>query len=147
MERYVSDPFEFPPEYSGYRVDLVFYGVDHSGPSYEARVFIDNPDASVETAQTPAEGFAGSFVVFGHAGCYGDAGHCDIHDRVTDAFDLRPPHPLAPWTKTVIIDKNALGRAKDAIVVTVVCVAAGEQGAEAADLLEFEHVRLLSYAP
>ena len=36
------------------RADLVFYGVDHSGPSYEARVFINNPAAAATRARRRA---------------------------------------------------------------------------------------------
>jgi hypothetical protein len=35
MSRYVSEPIEVPTSEGGFsRADLVFYGVDHSGPSY-----------------------------------------------------------------------------------------------------------------
>ena len=53
------------------RADLVFYGVDHAGPSYEARVFINNPKADAETERVDEQGYAGSFAVFGHNGCFG----------------------------------------------------------------------------
>src|SRR6185436_18305022 len=54
------------------RADLVFYGVDHAGPSYEARVFINNPNADADTERVDEQGYAGSFSVFGHNGCFGD---------------------------------------------------------------------------
>jgi hypothetical protein len=34
------------------RADLVFDGVDHSGPSFEARIFINNPKADATTELT-----------------------------------------------------------------------------------------------
>ncbi len=85
------------------RADLVFYGVDHSGPSYEARVYLNNPDADLHTPRDAASHFAGSFTVFGHSGCAGDAGHCEVPTGPRDPFDRRPPHPLTPQTKTVIV--------------------------------------------
>src|SRR5690349_17602205 len=68
-----------PSEYE--RADLEFIGVDHAGASYEARVYLNNPNANSATEPTDANGYAGSFYVFGHGGCYGDVGHCDIHQH------------------------------------------------------------------
>ena len=44
-----------------YRADIEFYGVDHSGASLEARVFIDNADANASTAMEPGQGYVDSF--------------------------------------------------------------------------------------
>ena len=67
---------ELPAEYV--RADLEFIGVEHAGASYEARVYVNNPTADVNTEPTEGNGYAGSFYVFGHGGCFGDAGHCDV---------------------------------------------------------------------
>jgi hypothetical protein len=53
-------------------LDLVFYGVDHTGDSYQARVYLGNSDADINTPLAPDEGFVGVFTVFGHHGCYGE---------------------------------------------------------------------------
>ena len=47
MQRYVSESIDNPAagDHPFDRADLVFYGVDHSGPSFEARVFLNQPDA------------------------------------------------------------------------------------------------------
>lgn len=149
MERYVSEPFEMPGlEDAGTefrRADLVFYGVDHTGPTYEARIFVNNPDADLSTPVDAAQGYAGSFTVFGHGGCYGEEGHCDPTERTTDPFDLRPEHPLTPQTKTVIVTDAVRPLWGSPIVVTVVAVVAGEDGAEATDALAFERIRLFTY--
>jgi hypothetical protein len=79
----VSFDLELPagedlPEIS--RADLTFSGLDHSGPSYEARVFFDKPDAGPDTPlDDPA--YAGSFSVCGHGGCFGDEGPTVAHPR------------------------------------------------------------------
>src|SRR3712207_3767146 len=93
----VTDPEAFT------RADLVFYGVDHSGPSYEVRVFLNNAEATWQTPRTDEHGYGGRFTVFGHGGCYGDEGHCEVTDVGSDPFDLRPPHPLLPHTKIVTV--------------------------------------------
>ncbi len=86
------------------RADLVFSGVEHGGLSYEVRVFLNNPGATADTPRDPQNlGYAGRFVVFGHGGCYGDVGHCDVPDSPADPTDLRPAHPLTPMTKLVTV--------------------------------------------
>jgi hypothetical protein len=148
MDLFVAEPLPNPaaegePEFT--RADLVFYGVDHSGPSFEARIFLNHPEAALDTPRDPEAGFAGSFTVFGHAGCAGDVGHCDVPTGPADPFDARPPHPLTRQTKTVIIT-DALRRVTDAqLTITVVPVRPGALGAELADTLEFDEFRLLTY--
>jgi hypothetical protein len=134
-----------PGEYS--RADLIFYGVDHSGPSYEGRIFLNHADADVDTPRELEHGYAGSFMVFGHAGCVGEEGHCDVDDREVDEFDFRAPHPLEPWTKVVRIT-DAIRRFESAgeLVITVLAVIPGERGATLTDALEFDRVRLALYA-
>jgi len=85
------------------RADLIFSGVDHSGLSYEVRVYLNNEDARYETPRDPGLGYAGRFVVFGHGGCYGDVGHCDVPTPSNDPTDLRLPHPLTPAVKIVTV--------------------------------------------
>ncbi len=149
MGVFVSAPIQNPTSGgpSGFiRADLVFYGVDHSGRSFEARVFLNNPDAALTTPRDVASGYAGSFTIFGHAGCAGDAGHCDVPAGPQDPFDLRPPHPLTPHIKTVIIT-DALHRVNEAdLTVTIVPVAPGRAGAELVDTLKFDRFRLLTYS-
>ena len=145
-ERYTSDPIELPKAGPGAvsRADLVFYGVDHSSSSFTARIFLDRPDAD---ATTPIDdpSYAGSFTIFGHGGCFGGPGHCDVKER-DEPFDLRPPHQLTPATRTVMVTnhvKRMLGEASsDSFTVTVVAVVPGD---ESNDVLTLRHVRLLSY--
>lgn len=149
MNRYVSDPIELPARGAGapefYRADLVFYGVEHSGPSYEGRVFINAPRANASTARDHLS-YAGSFHIFGHGGCFGDEGHCDVPTAAPDPFDLRLPHQLTPATKTVIVTdalKRIVRDGDDAITVTIVAITAdGDDD----DVLALNTVRLLTYA-
>jgi tyrosinase len=99
----VEFDLEMPPAVEGsfYRADITFYGIDHGGPSFRVHVFFNAPGATSETPRTPDEGYVGSFSVFGHGGCFGDEGHCDIRDPVT-AFDRRPPHQLVPTTRVLV---------------------------------------------
>ncbi len=151
MDRYVSDPpLPLSPavrEGSFGGAQLIFYDVDHSGSSFEALVFLNAPEAGVETPLTPEEGFAGSFVIFGHGGCVGGEGHCDYSARPADAFDNRPLHPLTPQTKLVDISA-ALKRVHadaDRLTVTVLPVMPGAEGARLADVLTFSAMRLVAF--
>jgi hypothetical protein len=159
VDRYVSNPIELSPaiqagEYQ--RADLVFHGVDHSGASYEGRVYLNAPEADRSSGREhPC--YVGSFHIFGHGGCFGDLGHCDVPTGPRDPFDLRPAHQLTPATKVVIItdglgrlllEPSGTGRAGGSvrppeITVTVVAVVPGGSSNDA--VLGFNEVRLLTY--
>jgi hypothetical protein len=134
------------------RADLEFRGVDHSGPSYEARIFLNNPGAGPDTPRDASEGYAGSFYIFGHGGCFGEVGHCDIPKGLRGPFDKRPPHPLAPYFKPVIVTdalKRALqtsrARKLSVTVVSIVPESQVSRAPTAKDPLRFESVSLLTY--
>jgi hypothetical protein len=148
VDRFVSEPIVNPgragqPSFE--RADVIFYGVDHSGPSFEARIFFNQADAGLDTPREQGSGYAGSFTVFGHAGCAGDVGHCDVPKGPKDPFDLRPPHPLTPQTKTVIVTDALHAIEDDQLTITVVAVRPGADGAELVDALQFERFSVLTY--
>ena len=153
MERVVTDPLDLPALEDGEeisRADVVFYDVDHSGPSFVAHVFVEAPDATADTPLDAEHGYAGSFTVFGHNGCYGDEGHCLPDNRYTDEFDRRLPHPLLGWTKTVIatdaIRRAVRDPAGTTVRLTVVPVVAEDDVVPpASGEMAFSEVRLLVY--
>jgi hypothetical protein len=101
---FVSEPLPLPLHPSGVpfkRADLHFHDLDHSGASYEGRVFLNNPAATLRTRRTIADGYAGSFHIFGHPHCWGDAGHCAVPPGPLHGFDHRPPHHLVPQLHTL----------------------------------------------
>jgi len=149
MERFVSDPLVVPPAEKGYEwssAELLIYGVDHSGPSYEVRVFIDTPDADVQTPLTVEAGYAGCFTVFGHGGCFGDDDHCDPNARYSDDYDVRLPHQSLPQTKVVSVTEALLEAEGDAVQVTLVAVEPTDDGPRASDAFKADEVRLVTYA-
>jgi hypothetical protein len=81
------------------RADLAILGLDHSGPSVEVRVFFNVKDATEDSPTDLSTGFAGLFSIFGHGGCFGDEGHCEMPERRTS--DLRPQYALTPINKHV----------------------------------------------
>lgn len=157
MSRYVSEALAIPSPGDGTdfsRADLVFDGVEHSGPSYEARVFLNNPEADEKTPLETDSGYASSFYIFGHADCFGDVGHCEVPTSPPAPFDLRLPHHLTPYWLTVIITEH-LKRIRDAghgsLTVTVVPVAYEDPDPDTPDVLakegvfKFEQLGLVTY--
>jgi tyrosinase len=101
------------------RADIEFHDVDHAGASYEGRVYLNNPDADESTGYDDPS-YAGSYHIFGHGGCLGDPGHCEVKPR--RRYDPRPSHPLTP-AKKVVIATDAVKRATEQgneVTVTVV---------------------------
>jgi len=132
------------------RADVVFTGVDHSTSSYEVRLFFNNPAATAGTPRAVEEGYAGRFTVFGHGGCYGDEGHCEVPEPSTDPTDLRPPHPLTPLdTYVTVTDALRALLAGDTLRTTTlvpVSLAPRQQDrGPAPELLHFADVSLQIY--
>jgi tyrosinase len=101
------------------RADVELHEVEHAGASYEGRVYLNNPNANADTGYDHPS-YAGCYHIFGHGGCLGDPGHCDVEDR--RPYDPRPAHPLTS-AKKVVIATDAVKRAIQAgepATVTVV---------------------------
>lgn len=145
VERFRSKALELPDsEHELDRVDLVFYGVDHSSATYEARIFIGAPSGLKRDAAADHPAYAGSFFVFGHDRCYGEEGHCEVPES-RDPFDLRLPHHLEPEaeivTVTDAIRRLTEGGKRKAPVDVIAC---GPDG-DPVKALAFERLRLLTY--
>lgn len=129
------------------RADIEFEGLDHSGSSYEGRVFVNNADADAGTAKTLDNGYAGSYYIFGHGGCFGDEGHCDV--GLPGPYDPRTPHALWPTRKVVIATEAiaAAAKAGSTMTVTVVPVvtATTDKVPEDEQLPKFEMISVIAY--
>ena len=88
-----------------FRADLIFTGVDHSGLSYEVRVYLNNPRATATTPRTSEEGYAARFAVFGHGNCFGEAGHCEVSATVSGQAGSVRWHPT---TSLKVIGTNMM---------------------------------------
>jgi len=149
-----SVTLDLPAEAAFARADLYFHGVDHSWSSFEARVFLDNPGADAGTSLEAGSGYAGSFHVFGHGGCFGDEGHCDVPAGPVSDFDRRRPHQLTPTSKLVVVTEPLQGLMRShpgaaSVQVTVVPVVRDSALAaadHATDVLSIASVSLLTYA-
>jgi len=110
-ERHTLGPIELDEGLAFSRADLELYGIDHFCPSYTARVFLNASEAESEELTAEHAGYAGSFSIFGHQRCFGDEGHCVVHEHLR-RFDDRPSHPLTRAFKRVVIT-DALRRVLD----------------------------------
>lgn len=136
---------DLPPDYE--RADLEFIRVDHSGASYEARVFLNNPNADENTPTATETGYAGSFHIFGHGGCFGGVGHCEIN-KAQDDFDPRPSHPLQPIRKVVIATeaiKRAAAQTTEITVTVVPVIVSWTEQCDLTDVMKFDHINLAIY--
>ncbi|MBV9365804.1 MAG: hypothetical protein JO286_18060 [Solirubrobacterales bacterium] len=128
------------------RADIEFLGIDHAGSSYEGRVFLNNPEADEQTPRAREVGYAGSYFIFGHGGCLGDVGHCDVKPR--DPFDPRPGHPLTPGRK-VLIATEALRRILPVAEITITVVplirSVGPKSGDDENLVKVNAIRIITY--
>ena len=147
-KRYVSPKMSLEPVAQAfYRADLIFDGVDHSGATFEARVYLNNENANAQTPKTAQHGYAGSFHIFGHGGCFGDAGHCEIRGTPR-AYDPRPAHPLTPARKVLIATepiRQAVRRGKHMTVTVVPVVRAATAKCDVVNVLKFEKISVVTY--
>jgi len=129
--------------------DLEILGIDHSEASYEGRVFLNNPKADAKTPRTIDHGYAGSFYIFGHGGCFGDVGHCEVNGH-RDAYDFRDSHPLVPTRARVPVTDTLrqLAKTSSEVTITVVPVVTGAtELCNTTDVFRFERMRFLTYNP
>lgn len=158
---YTSPPLEIPdPDDDEVgRLDLQVFGVGHRDASYEVRVFLNNPTADGTTSRAASDGYAGSYYVFGHGGCVGDAMHCHVPEDRPHRFDQRPRHKLTPHVRVLQVTdawRSAAARARSApendgtvAVTLVVGQARGPDGSpvtDVADVLVVERLALVAYA-
>lgn len=136
--RFVSPPIRLNLGSKGLnfdRADIKIYGIDQSGPSFEGRVFLNNPQATVGTDPTPENGYAGSFHVYGYGIWPKDLGK-DAATRAAEAKDkIR-----APIEKTIIATEAVRKAAAESpqLTITVVPVYSDIPAQDAGDALKLE---------
>jgi hypothetical protein len=140
--KYVSPPIRIdaarlgPAPFS--RADLEFHGIDQSGPSFEGRVFLNNPGATIETPATGANGYVGSFHVYGYG-----IWPADIAKTPARAAAI-PPETRAPIVKKLTVTealRATLSRGPD-VTVTVVPVYFGVPRSDAGPALKLDNVQI-----
>lgn len=145
VKRFTTKPLELPdPAQPFTRVDLIFYGVDHSADSFEGRIFFNAPQRLAQNAGRDHPTYVGSLFVFGHGDCAGDVGHCEVPAE-RDPFDLRLPHHLTPGPSIITVTEHVRELVESGTQKVKVTVLAHREGERATQLLAFETVRLATY--
>ncbi|MBT3270941.1 hypothetical protein HN371_27615 [Candidatus Poribacteria bacterium] len=103
------------------RADLEIYSVNTFRPSYDAWVFLNDPDVTADNAAPDRPSFAGAFAVFGHEDCWGDPGHCCVPEE-TRRFDHRRSHHLTRAFKRARVTRalNHVIETGEPVAVTIV---------------------------
>lgn len=152
MATFVSSPFPVEALRAAYeRADVELHGVDLAVPSYEARIFLNNPDANEGTAREEANGYLGSFFVFGKHECWGEEGHCDVPTR--RSFDRRRD-PTRFAKVRVVIPQGRLPRLLDQAeedqaslsIVVALADSPDSQPSDPSDALVFDRIAMITYA-
>ena len=147
---YHSKPIHFDIEKTDgkiQRADVELYGVNHSGMSYEGRIFLNNTTANQETPKTLDNGYAGSFFIFGHGGtCLGDVGHCVVRPNRRH-YDLRRSHPLTPLYTRVIVTEvfEEIAKNNKEITISIVPVVTKTKKSYDQSILKFQKLTLVTY--
>ena len=152
MATFVSGPFKADALRADYRrADVEVHGVDQAVPSYEARVFLNNPEAEATTEQTEAEGYLGSFFVFGKVECWGEEGHCDDPAERRRFDHRRNPTRFAKFALTVPPGRlqQVLGQSSGDPTLSVVVVMPEVEryrDFEPAEVLKFDRLSIVIFA-
>lgn len=134
------------------RADVIISGVPHRAESYEVRLFLNNKKANAETPRSVEQGYAGRFVIFGHGGCFGGAGHCAVPERDETMISRPYQHPLDKKTIQLtitdalehVLDSNS--RAVSTVTMVTTEVAAKKKDCGPADgLFDCEKISLNLY--
>ena len=115
---------------TGGRDRLVVQGIDQAGPSFEARVFLNNPNASLETELDPKAGYVGSIYVYG-SGMWGIG---PIGSSVPGA----PKEASAPMERHLDLPPNhAPFRLNNSRLTVSIVPVLADEGAPPDDLVRF----------
>ena len=145
VDRYRTNPLVLPRADEPFgRADLIFYGIDHSGDSFEGRTYLNAPRNLSREAGRDHPSYAGSFFILGHGGCSGDEGHCDIPTE-RDPFDLRPPHQLEPAIRILTVTDSVRRLVEAGASEAMVTITAHTAEGRPDDVLTFDTVRLVTY--
>jgi hypothetical protein len=131
-----------------YHIDIEFYGVDVSGPSYQGRVYVNNPDANENTPLDEKNRNVGSYYIFGHYGCFGDEGHCELPTRrpydSRSKIDVKPCYKSIEATKVL---KKYIQSGKEIVltIVPLISKAGRKTEIDTKDVVHIQRIRINCY--
>ena len=117
------------------RAAIRIHGVDQSGASFEGRVFLNNPKATIDTPLTEENGYVGSFHVYGY-GLWPD----DIGKKQSgDAQEIRAPIEKRLFATEAV--RRAAAKSPE-IMVTIVPMYQRDPPAPAYEAMKLESVSI-----
>ncbi|HWA82580.1 MAG TPA: hypothetical protein VG820_04040 [Fimbriimonadaceae bacterium] len=133
--KYTSPPVPLPSlasldESSDWLVAV--HGVDQAGPSFEARIFLNNPNADEETETSPQNGYAGSFEVYGYG------------LRPSQRPSRLPMNRVVEATEAI---RKELEKGRKETTVTVVPILAGTRPGQPSELEEHLGIERVEIIP
>ena len=100
-----------------------------------------------EDELTSSEVYVGSFHIFGHGGCYGDVGHCEVRAE-PGLYDPRPSHMLTP-VKTVVpateVLRGLVTQGEDIAVTVVPVITSLTEQCDLEDVFKFDRLSIVTY--
>jgi tyrosinase len=114
------------------RAEVRVHGIQQPAESFLVRVFLNQPDADINTSIDNNPHYAGYFSIFGHGTCIGGPGHCDPPPRPRRKFERKTPQHNDPWNVrldvTDTVKTLVAGGATDLQVNLVVFAGTGPTG-------------------
>jgi tyrosinase len=141
--RFVSKPIKIGAKVKEFtKAEVRLHWVPQLVRSCFIRVFLNQPGADASTPITNNSHYAGYIAVFGHGGCYGGPGHCDLPPPRARDFDVRPRNHNTPRNHRIDVTAAAreLLRKSDSLQITLLVI--GVDYREDNDLLKLEGVSL-----
>jgi len=141
--RFISKPISIGANVKAFaKAEVRLHWVPQLARSCFIRVFLNEPGADASTPIRNNPHYAGYLAIFGHGGCYGGPGHCDLPPLRSREFDVRPRSHNTPRNHR--IDVTACARAllqnTDKLQITLLVI--GVDYREESELLRLEGVSL-----
>jgi tyrosinase len=141
--RFVSKPIPVGGKLKDFtKAEVRLHWVPQLDRSCFIRVFLNLPGADASTGITDNPHYAGYMAVFGHGGCYGGPGHCDLPPARARSFDVRPRNHNTPRNHRVDVTAAAKELLKTADSLQITLLVIGVDYREDPDLLKLEGVSL-----
>jgi tyrosinase len=143
IARFLSTPIKVDEKIKAFRkAEIRLHSVPQLMRSCFIRAFLNQPDADAATPVHDNPHFAGYLAVFGHGGCYGGPGHCDLPPAQSRDYDRRPRSHNTPRNHRIDVTQCArrLLETADSLQITLLVIGVDYQ--EESDLLKLEGVSL-----
>lgn len=140
LSRFQSDKIvltDHLKQHSG-KVELRLHQVDQPQYSHGMRVFLNQPDATIDTPIQNNPHYAGYISFFGHGDCIGGPGHCDPPPTDRRENDIRGRHHNAPGNIRLDITEAVQRLKADNETLEVSIVMIGPDAKEAAPTLRMD---------